>query len=347
MIRVNPDPASVDFKLDYDAEDIEESNTYSLQVSIYDPGGKSLFINDTSYDLDNPKRSNKIDLTLVAVQQQSEPIKTETPPVTDTNNQQPEDPETPPTEQQTEILPDDQPPVTGTRVTVTVNIHYDEDYKIPDNAKLTVSLRHLGQPANPANEILGQVDAGSFGQSPLAIKLFSYNPADAPANSLYLISAGIYRSDGKLLMTNSTFGAEMTIDQLDDADIYLIAIYPDEEKDPEDLDASITGSISYKKSCQLPEGSKLVIQLRDTGRADAPSPLIAEKEIVDPGTSPVKFEFQYDSSDIEDRDLYGVSGSIYGPGGKLLFINDTVYEVITRGNPTKINLPLIIVKANC
>ena len=93
-------------------------------------------------------------------------------------------------------------------------------------------------------------------------------------------------------MTNSTFGTEMTIDQLDDADIYLIAIYPDEEKTPEELDASVTGSINYKKSCQLPEGSKLVIQLRDTSYADAPSLLIAEKEIVDPGGSSVKFELK-------------------------------------------------------
>ena len=139
----------------------------------------------------------------------------------------------------------------------------------------------------------------------------------------------------------------MTIKQLSEADIYLIAIYPDKEKDPEDLDASVTGSIRYKKSCQLPAGSKLLIQLRNTSYADAPSPVIAEKEIVDPGSSPVKFELKYDSSDIKARNLYSISGSIYGPSGQLLFINDTVYEVITHGHPNKINLPLIIVKAEC
>ena len=345
-IIVNPGPPPVDFKLDYDAEDIEEGNTYSLQVSIYDPDDQLLFANDTSYDLDNPKRSTRINLALVAVQRQSEPIETETPPATDTNNQQPEEPETPPAEQQTEILPENQPPVTETQATVTVNIHYDEDYKLPDAAELKVYLQNVGRADRPRNAVIAEKEITASGRPPVAVKL-AYDPAHAPADSLYLISAGIYRSDGKQLMTNSTFGAEMTIDQLADADIYLIAIYPDEEKTPEELDASVTGSINYKKSCRLPEGSKLVIQIRDTSYADGPSLLIAEKEIIDPGGSPVKFELKYDSSDIENRNLYSVSGSIYSPDGQLLFINDTVYEVITRGNPSKINLPLIIVKADC
>ena len=348
-IIVNPGPPPIDFKLDYDAEDIEEGNTYSLQVSIHDPDGRLLFANDTAYDLDNPKKSTTVALALVAVQRQSEPIETETMPAEDTNNQRietPEEPETPPAEQQTEILPENQPPVTETRVTVTINIRYDEDYKLPDNAELKVYLRHLGRLEDSVNEIIAEEALTASGQPPVVVEL-TYNPDNAPANSLYLISAGIYRADGKQLMTNSTFGAEMTINQLDGADIYLITIYPDEEKTPEELDASITGSIRYKKSCQLPEGSKLVIQIRDTGYADAPSPLIAEKEIVDPGGSPVKFELKYDSSDIENRNLYSVSGSIYSPDGQLLFINDTIYEVITHGNPSKINLPLIIVKADC
>ena len=225
-------------------------------------------------------------------------------------------------------------PTPTEKSTATINIHYDEDYKLPTDAKLAVNLLHLGQPADSVNEIIAEKEILDPGQPPLAMEL-TYDPADAPADSLYLISAGIYRKDGKQLMINSTFGAEMTIKQLSGADIYLIAIYPDEEKSPEDLDAAVTGSIRYKKSCQLPEGSKLVIQLRDTGYADAPSPLIAEKEIINPGTSPVKFELKYDSSDIENRNLYSVSGSIYGPGGQLLFINDTIYEVITPGPSDK------------
>ena len=151
-----PGPPPVDFKLDYDAEDIEEGNTYGLQVSIYDPDGKLLFANDTSYDLDSPKKSTNIDLSLVAVQRQSEPIETETPPATDTNNQQPEEPETPPAEQQTEILPENQPPVTETRATVTVNIHYDEDYKLPDAAELKVYLQNVGRADRPRNAVIAE-----------------------------------------------------------------------------------------------------------------------------------------------------------------------------------------------
>ncbi len=337
-IIVNPGSPPVAYRLDYDNADIKAGNTYSLQVSIYNPNGQLLFANDTAHDLANPQRSTKIDLALVAVQQQSIPIKTEIVPAVDTTNQQPA------------ILPDGQVPTTTTQIeenTVTVNIYYDEDYDLSAGAKLTVSLQHLGQLAASVNETIAEKEILNPGQPPLAVELSYDDPADVAADSFYLISAGIYRKDGKQLMINSTFGAEMTIKQLQDVDIYLIAIYPDKEKDPADLDASVTGSISYKQSCQLPEGSKLLIQLRDTSYADAPSPLIAEKEIVDPGTSPVKFELKYDSSDIKARNLYSVAGIIYGPSGQLLFINDTTYEVITQGNLSKINLPLIIVKADC
>ena len=336
-IIVNPGPSPVTYRLDYDNADIKVGNIYSLQVSIYNPDGQLLFVNDTSYDLNNPKKSTNIDLALVAIQQYLAPIETETPAAVDTNNQQPA------------ILPDEPIPAITTQIeenTVTVNIHYDEDYDLPDGAKLTVSLRHLGQLADSVNETIAEKEILNPGQPPLAVEL-AYDPADAPADSFYLILAGIYRKDGKQLMTNSTFGAEMTMKQLPDGDIYLIAIYPDKEKDPEDLDASVTGNVRYKQSCQLPAGSQLLIQLRNTSHADAPSPLIAEKELVDPGSSPVKFELQYDSSDIKARNLYSIAGSIYGPSGQLLFINDTVYEVITRGHPSKINLPLIIVKADC
>ena len=336
-IIVNPGPSPVAYRLDYDNADIKVGNIYSLQVSIYNPDGQLLFVNDTSYDLNNPKKSTNIDLALVAIQQYLAPIETETPAAVDTNNQQPA------------ILPDEPIPAITTQIeenTVTVNIYYDEDYDLPDGAKLTVNLRYLGQLADSVNETIAEKEILNPGQPPLAVEL-AYDPADAPADSFYLILAGIYRKGGKQLMTNSTFGAEMTIKQLSEADIYLIAIYPDKEKDPEDLDASVTGSIRYKKSCQLPAGSKLLIQLRNTSYADAPSPVIAEKEIVDPGSSPVKFELKYDSSDIKARNLYSIAGSIYGPSGQLLFINDTVYEVITHGHPNKINLPLIIVKAEC
>ena len=199
-IIVNPGPSPVAYRLDYDNADIKAGNTYSLQVSIYSLDGQLLFINDTAYDLDNPKKSTNIDLALVAIQQQLAPIETEieveTPPAVDASNQQPA------------ILPDESTPGITTQIeenTVTVNIHYDEDYNLPDGAKLAVSLQHLGQLADSVNETIANREILNPSQPPLAIEL-AYDPAAAPADSRYLILAGIYRKGGKQLMTNSTFG---------------------------------------------------------------------------------------------------------------------------------------------
>ena len=107
------------------------------------------------------------------------------------------------------------------------------------------------------------------------------------------------------------------------------------------LTPSVTGSVDYGQSNVLPRGSKLVIQLRDTTYQDTSSELIAEEVIVNPDQSPVKFKLDYRPADIEEGSLYSMNVSIYDNDGRLIFANDTSFEVITDGNPSKVNIPLI------
>ena len=49
---------------------------------------------------------------------------------------------------------------------------------------------------------------------------------------------------------------------------------------------------------------------------------------------PVPYELEYDEDEIDDRKTYSVFAKIEAGGG-LLYITDTAYPVITRGNPTE------------
>ena len=343
QVITDPSRSPVAFELEYEAAD----DVY-LTASILDADGQSIFASGTVYAIGGVQDLTGIRLALKAVEQ-NDPVAAITeraPLMTDTETDMDMDADAV-TESSTDTRGDKSQQVSeAVQATMIVNVHYDRDYNLPADAELSVSLRNMGTLANSLNLTIAQKRLTNPGRPPAVVKLV-YDPDEAPAANRYLVSVGIYRQDGKELMTNSTFGFELSVDELDEIDVHLIVIYPDKIKSDEELDAVLTGSIRYSRKCMLPEGAKLVIQLRDVSYADAPSLLIAEKEILDPGDAPVRFELRYDSSDLEERRLYAISGQIYGPGGSLLFVNDTVYEVITRGNPSRIGLPLVRVGASC
>ena len=52
----------------------------------------------------------------------------------------------------------------------------------------------------------------------------------------------------------------------------------------------------------------------------------------------------YNRNDIEPRNTYAVSARIIEPEGRLIFLNDTAYDVITRGNPNRVEMLLVLVQ---
>ena len=109
-------------------------------------------------------------------------------------------------------------------------------------------------------------------------------------------------------------------------------------------DAAVTGSVTYGKGDILTAGAALTVELRDVSRADAPSVLIARQVIPDPGPPPTAFRLDYRRAAIDPRNTYSVSARVETADGKLLFINDTAYLVLTYGNPDRADLELIAVE---
>ena len=103
--------------------------------------------------------------------------------------------------------------------------------------------------------------------------------------------------------------------------------------------ATITGTVAYRERIALTPDSVVEIKLIDVSRMDAPAITIGEQIIVSPGQVPIAFEIEYNPAEIDDRFSYAVQARIT-QSGKLAFINDTRYSVITRGGPTNVDMVL-------
>ena len=108
--------------------------------------------------------------------------------------------------------------------------------------------------------------------------------------------------------------------------------------------ALVSGTVTYRERLALSPEAKLVVELRDVSYQDAAAPLIARQTISDPGQVPIKFKVEYNRDDIDSRNTYSVSADIIESDGRLAFTNDTAYEVITRGNPSKVDMLLVLVQ---
>ena len=113
---------------------------------------------------------------------------------------------------------------------------------------------------------------------------------------------------------------------------------------PEPADARVSGTVSYRERIALTPGATLTVQIRDTSLQDVASVLIAEQVLPNPGQVPIRFEIPYASATIEPRNTYSISARIVEADGRLAFINDTAYDVITRNHPTNVDLVLVLVQ---
>ena len=95
---------------------------------------------------------------------------------------------------------------------------------------------------------------------------------------------------------------------------------------------AVTGTITFDGDQAIPDGAVMTVQLRDVSLQDAAAPLIASQTIDDPGRFPIDFAVPYEPGDIDQRATYGLQVRVT-LHDRLIFINDTAFDVLTRGNP--------------
>ncbi len=106
-------------------------------------------------------------------------------------------------------------------------------------------------------------------------------------------------------------------------------------------DNVVSGTVTYRQRMALPPNAVLTVRLVDVSRADAPSTTIAEQRIETAGKQvPFSFDMAYDPTKIQDRNRYAVQAEIRD-GGRLIFVTDTSYPVITQGSPKTVEITLV------
>ena len=102
-------------------------------------------------------------------------------------------------------------------------------------------------------------------------------------------------------------------------------------------------TITFDGDPTIPAGAVLTVSLRDVSYQDAASKLIASQTIHNPERFPIDFTVRYQPKDIDPRATYGLSIRIT-LNNRLIYINDTAFDVLTRGNPSHgLNLWVIAV----
>lgn len=83
----------------------------------------------------------------------------------------------------------------------------------------------------------------------------------------------------------------------------------------------LSGTVLYRERIAMPEGATLTVSLEDVSLADAPSKVIAEQHIDDPGQVPVPFALRYaKEAVVHDHPMaYAVRAEIRGAEGRLLW----------------------------
>ena len=105
---------------------------------------------------------------------------------------------------------------------------------------------------------------------------------------------------------------------------------------------TISGEVRFHRDVDLPDGATVTVKLQDTSLADASAIELGQDVIENADRLPVRFSIEYDPDHIDDRAEITLSARIE-VGDELLYINDAVHAVLTRGNPRNSDIRVISV----
>ena len=112
---------------------------------------------------------------------------------------------------------------------------------------------------------------------------------------------------------------------------------------PPGSSGSVSGEVRFAREVELPEGAVVSVRLLDTTLADAPSVELGLDVIENAGRLPVSFRIEYDRDRVVSGNEYSLSADVRH-GDDLLYVNDTVHPVLTRGAPA--NSDVVVVSTN-
>ena len=100
---------------------------------------------------------------------------------------------------------------------------------------------------------------------------------------------------------------------------------------------TISGTVAYDQNLELPDGSKMLIELRDT----TASLVVTKKAVTNLANPPLSFNLNYKTKDIKERNTYDIQIKVVDTDGNQLLRNDVSVDVITHNNPTNVHVSLV------
>jgi putative lipoprotein len=101
----------------------------------------------------------------------------------------------------------------------------------------------------------------------------------------------------------------------------------------------VTGAVAWRERIALPPGYVVEVSLRDVSRQDAPAEEIASATVRPKRQPPIPFVLRYDRARIHPAHDYTVFARVLADG-RLVFVSDRRYPVLTRGASSEANLLL-------
>ena len=172
----------------------------------------------------------------------------------------------------------------------------------------------------------------------------------ATLNSLDNVSAEFsrYRSSDALCCPSQTSFVSYSITSgarsvVRATDVNTTQSCPADNGDITTQDNVVSGTVTYLQRIALPATAVLTVKLVDVSRADASATTIVEQRVDTAGKQvPFSFDFAYDRTKVIERNRYAVQAEIRD-NGRLIYITDTSYPVITQGNPKNVEIVLVSV----
>jgi len=106
---------------------------------------------------------------------------------------------------------------------------------------------------------------------------------------------------------------------------------------------TVNGEVRFHRDVDLPEGATVTVKLLDTSLADASAIELGRDVIEDAERLPVRFSIEYDPGQLEGRGEITLQAEVEVED-RLLYINDTVHPVLTRGAPRNSDVRVISVR---
>ena len=169
QIIANPGQPPIEFRLEYEDEDINQKDAYGVAASILEPEDRPLFVDNTVHKVITFGNAKDIEINLVPSRNSPHRANQEA----------------------------DKPAANY----ISGSIDYDQNIRLPEGARLVIRLQEVGHLNGMEDVLIAGKVIPDPGRGPLEYRL-AYNANDLSAEGAYILTGHVYGPAGNLILAN-------------------------------------------------------------------------------------------------------------------------------------------------